>query len=115
VQRLLWASTGTKNPAYRDTRYVEALIGADTVDTLPRATLEAFRDHGAALTTLDKGVPEARQRLAAFAALGFDLGVLTQQLEDEGVEKFKQPFGKLLETLTQRAAQAASARPLVQR
>ena len=104
VQRLLWASTGTKNPAYPDTRYVEALIGPDTVDTLPMATLEAFRDHGTALATLDQGVPEARAMIANFAALGFDLNALTQQLEDEGVEKFKQPFGKLLQALTERAA-----------
>ena len=111
VQRLLWASTGTKNPAYRDTKYVEALIGPDTVDTLPRATLEAFRDHGTAMVALDQGIPDARERLATFAELGFDLDALTRQLEEEGVEKFKQPFAKLLEALTQRAAPSSTPSP----
>ena len=111
VQRLLWASTGTKDPAYRDTRYVDALIGPDTVDTLPRATLDAFRDHGTVLATLGRGIPEARQRLATFAALGFDLEALTRRLEDEGVEKFKQPFGKLLAALAHRAAAGPPAGP----
>lgn len=104
VQRLLWASTSSKNPAFSDVKYVEALIGADTVNTLPMETLNAYRDHGAPQAQLEQGVAEARQVLAQLPALGIDLDQLTQQLEDEGVEKFNKPFDKLLTILAQRIA-----------
>ena len=108
-QRLLWASTGAKNPAYRDTKYVEALIAAETVNTMPMATLAAFRDHGTARADLVAGIPEARTAMRRFADLGFSIEALTGQLEAEGVEKFKQPFGKLLQALAQRASHGQPA------
>ncbi|WML85608.1 transaldolase [Thiothrix subterranea] len=104
VQRLLWASTSSKNPAFSDIKYVEALIGADTVNTLPLETLNAYRDQGEPQARLEQGVAEARQVLAQLPALGIDLDQLTQQLEDEGVNKFNKPFDKLLNILAQRIA-----------
>ena len=100
VQRLLWASTSTKNPNYSDVKYVEALIGPDTVNTVPLETLEAYRDHGDPRTQLERDVKEAYRVLERLRELGIDLDKLTRQLEDEGVEKFNQPFDKLMETLT---------------
>ncbi|MBO0613496.1 transaldolase [Thiothrix fructosivorans] len=105
VQRLLWASTSSKNPAFSDVKYVEALIGADTVNTLPMETLNAYRDHGEPQARLEQSIAEAHQVLAQLPALGIDLDQLTQQLEDEGVEKFNKPFDKLLTILTQRIAE----------
>jgi transaldolase len=104
VQRLLWASTGTKNPAYSDVKYVEALIGPDTVNTAPIETLDAYRDHGQPKASLDKDVVEAARVLKRLPALGIDLDTITQQLEDEGVSKFNQPFDKLIGTLAQKGA-----------
>jgi transaldolase len=101
VQRLLWASTGTKNPAYSDIKYVEALIGPDTVNTFPVETLDAYRDHGEPGATLEKDVAEAARLLKHLPLLGISIEQITQQLEDEGVEKFCWPFDKLMETLTQ--------------
>ncbi len=98
-QRLLWASTSSKNPAFKDTKYVEALIGADTVDTVPLETIEAFRDHGVAANTLEQDLDKATELLEKVAAAGIDLAVLTQQLEDEGIEKFNAPFEKLLSAI----------------
>ena len=98
-QRLLWASTSTKNPAYPDLKYVEPLIGADTVNTLPPETLAAYRDHGDPAARLTEGVDQAAGNLAGLAELGLDLDQATQQLEDEGVEKFNQPFDSLMATL----------------
>jgi transaldolase len=102
VQRLLWASTGTKNPAYSDVKYVEALIGQDTVNTLPLETLNAYRDHGAPQASLEQDAAEASQVLQRLRALGISLDKVAQQLEAEGVEKFNQPFDKLMATLAQR-------------
>jgi transaldolase len=99
-QRALWASTSTKNPAYRDVLYVEELIGPNTVNTIPPDTLEAFRDHGEARESLSEGLEEARDRLAALAGLGLDLESLTETLQEEGVSKFVQPFDSLLATLS---------------
>jgi len=104
VQRLLWASTGTKNPAYSDVKYVEALIGPDTVNTVPWETLNAFRDHGAPQARLETEVAQAARVLKRLSKLGITLDHVTQQLEDEGVAKFDQPFDKLMTTLTQRAS-----------
>ncbi|SDE52679.1 transaldolase [Mucilaginibacter pineti] len=98
-QRLLWASTGSKNPAFKDTKYVEALIGPDTVDTVPLETVDAFRDHGVAANTLEGGLAEATATLAKLKDLGIDLDAITQQLEDEGIEKFNKPFEKLLNAI----------------
>jgi transaldolase len=106
VQRLLWASTGTKNPSYSDVKYIEALIGPDTVNTVPVETLDAYRDHGQPNARLEEGVAESRAALARLPELGIDLDAVAQQLEDEGVEKFNQPFDKLMAALAQ-----SSARP----
>ena len=102
-QRVLWASTGTKNPDYEDVKYVEALIGPDTVDTMPVATLDAYRDHGVPQARLELDLGKAAEILAGLAKLGIRIDALTQQLEDEGVEKFIQPFDKLMATLAQRS------------
>jgi transaldolase len=105
-QRLLWASTSSKNPAFKDTKYVEALIGADTVDTVPLETIEAFRDHGIAADTLEQGLAEATATLEKIKAAGIDIDKITQQLEDEGIAKFNQPFEKLLKSIDEQVAKA---------
>jgi transaldolase len=107
VQRLLWASTSTKNPNYSDVKYVEALIGPDTVNTAPPETLDAYRDHGEPKARLEQDVREARRVLELLPELGINIDNVTRQLEVEGVEKFIKPFDKLMETLAQR-----STRPL---
>ena len=84
VQRPLWASTGTKNPLYPDTLYVDALIGPDTVNTVPPATLNAFLDHGTVALTLERGLEEARDQLARLADLGVDLEAITQRIAGRG-------------------------------
>jgi len=98
-QRLLWASTSSKNPSFKDTKYVEALIGADTVDTVPLETIEAFRDHGIVANTLEQGLDKATETLERIKAAGIDIDKITQQLEDEGIEKFNKPFEKLLQAI----------------
>ncbi|MBS3784207.1 MAG: transaldolase [Anaerolineae bacterium] len=98
-QRLLWASTSTKNPAYSDIKYVEPLIGPKTVNTLPLRTIDAYRDHGHPEPRLEKEVDKARENLQTLAELGIDLDEATQQLEDEGVEKFVSSYEQLLEAL----------------
>lgn len=98
-QRLLWASTSSKNPAFKDTKYVEALIGPDTVDTVPLETIEAFRDHGVAADTLMLGLEQATETLGKLKAAGIDIDKITQQLEDEGIDKFNKPFEKLLKAI----------------
>ena len=96
VQRPLWASTGTKNPNYDDIKYVEALIGADTVNTLPLETLAAYRDHGDPKARIEVEVEQAGLLLARLPRLGINIDKVAQQLEDEGVDKFAKPFDKLL-------------------
>jgi transaldolase len=96
MQRLLWASTGTKNPAYRDTLYVETLIGENTVNTVPPATLDAFRDHGVARATLVAGLDEARQVFAEIERLRLPLDTATAQLVDDGIRLFVDAHDKLL-------------------
>jgi len=103
AQRLLWASTGTKNPAYSDVKYVESLIGADTVNTVPLDTLYAYRDHGEPQLRLEQGLEEARHVLELLPKLGVNIDELTRRLEDEGIEKFNEPFDKLLATLALRS------------
>jgi transaldolase len=105
-QRVLWASTSTKNPEYSDVKYVEPLIGAETVNTLPLKTIVAYRDHGNPALRLEDNVEESRKTLAKLADLGMDLDQLTQQLEDEGVEKFNQPYDTLMKTIEKKRAQA---------
>jgi len=100
VQRPLWASTSTKNPAYPDTLYVDALIGSDTVNTIPPATLGAFLDHGEAAPTLESGMEAARAYLAKLSALGIDLNAITQKLQDDGVSSFVKSFESLMASIT---------------
>lgn len=104
-QRPLWASTSTKNPSYPDTLYVDALIGPDTVNTLPDATLEAFLDHGTVARTVDADFAAARQVLDDVTALGVDLDEVAAALEAEGVASFEKSFDDLLATLTDKADQ----------
>ena len=106
-QRLLWASTGSKNPAFKDTKYVEALIGPDTVDTVPLETVDAFRDHGIAANTLAGGLEQATATLAKLKDLDIDLDAITQQLEDEGIEKFNKPFEKLLNAIEEQKSKVS--------
>ena len=104
VQRVLWASTGTKNQDYDDVKYVEALIGPGTVNTIPVETLSAYRDHGIPQARLEHDVEGAAGILDRLPELGIRIDDVTQHLEDEGVEKFNKPFDKLLEHLAQRSA-----------
>jgi transaldolase len=99
TQRLLWASTSTKNPEYSDVKYVESLIGRDTVDTAPVETLDDYRDHGEPKDRIEQEVVKARWMLDRLPELGISIDRVTQQLEDEGVEKFSESFDKLMETL----------------
>ncbi|MBT8368200.1 MAG: transaldolase [Deltaproteobacteria bacterium] len=99
VQRVLWASTGAKNPDYPDTIYVDELIGPDTVNTLPPATVDNFMDHGRVAETLTRGVAEAQLQIAKLAELGIDLNAITQQLQDDGVVAFAKPFNALMQSI----------------
>lgn len=105
-QRLLWASTSTKNPAYSDVKYVEALIGPGTVNTLPPETLKAYRDHGEPALRLQDGAVEAPGVLDQLAAAGIDLSQVARRLEAEGVEKFVKPFDHLIKTIEEQGAAA---------
>jgi transaldolase len=98
-QPLLWASTSTKNPSYSDTMYVEPLIGENTINTMPTDTIKAYRDHGQPASRITEGLDEAKAVLAKISSLGIDLDKATQQLEDEGVQKFIKPFESLMKTL----------------
>jgi len=95
VQRPLWASTSTKNPAYRDVLYAEELIGPNTVDTMPLETIENFRDHGRVRLSIEDNVPQAKAELAALEEVGIHYDQVTQQLLDEGVQKFADSFHEL--------------------
>ncbi len=99
VQRPLWASTGTKNPAYRDVMYVEELIGPNTVNTMPPATLAAFQDHGTAAATVEQDVAAARQVMQDLDVVGIQISQVTDTLEREGVATFKTAFEDLLHSL----------------
>ncbi|MDT8287851.1 MAG: transaldolase family protein, partial [Elusimicrobiales bacterium] len=105
-QRLLWASTGTKDPAYPDTLYVDALIGSPTVNTVPPATLKAFLDHGRAAPTLAEGTDQAADLLRELARRGVDLPRVTARLQEEGVAAFAKSFDGILA-----AVAAAAGRP----
>ena len=98
-QYMLWASTGTKNAAYSDVLYVESLIGPDTINTVPDATLDAFRDHGKAAATLTSGLAQAHAQFDALALAGVDMHAAGQQLQNEGVKLFEKAFDDLLKLL----------------
>jgi transaldolase len=108
-QRVLWASTSTKNPAYKDTMYVEELIGADTVDTMPEETIKAYQDHGSPEPRLRSGMQEARELLEELRAAGIDYDDLTDTLEREGVEKFADSFAELMGVLEDKRKALAPA------
>jgi transaldolase len=103
LQRPLWASTSTKNPAYRDVLYVEQLIGSDTVNTMPPATLEAFRDHGVTAKTVDSGYDTAERMIADLAAAGIPLAGVTDLLLTEGLASFQKSFDTLIAGLEAKA------------
>jgi transaldolase len=105
VQRLLWASTSTKNPAYPDTMYIDELIGPETVNTMPPETIEAFRDHGRLSYTLEKDVEAAQLTLDNLAELGIDLDEVTEQLQEDGVVAFARSFDELLATIEEKRRQ----------
>jgi transaldolase len=104
VQRPLWASTGTKNPAYSDVKYVEELIGPDTVNTMPPATMDAFRDHGKPRQTLEQGLTEASETAHRLSDARIDLIRVGEELQQEGVESFAQSFADLMATIEKRRA-----------
>jgi transaldolase len=109
VQRPLWASTSTKNPAYPDLIYVDTLIGPHTVNTMPPQTLQAFADHGTPQRTVDQGLEQARADLQALAAAGISLDQVTEELEADGVKKFADSFEQLLGTIEERRKQLMAA------
>jgi transaldolase/transaldolase/glucose-6-phosphate isomerase len=105
IQRPLWGSTGTKNASYSDVLYIEALIGPDTITTVPPATLDAFRDHGHVRLTLGTEEEESDAVLAAAAALGLDLPAITEQLQADGIKAFASSFDQLVATLGEKRSQ----------
>jgi transaldolase len=109
-QRPLWASTGTKNPAYSDTLYVDTLIGPDTVNTMPEKTIAAFLDHGTVKRTVDTDVDLARQQMKQLADLGIDIDAVTHQLEEEGIASFIKSFESLLAGVEAKRSQLAGVR-----
>ncbi len=102
-QRLLWASTSTKNPDYSDVKYIESLIFPDTVNTVPLETIDAYRDHGDPKSRIEQDAREASWIMTQLPQLGINIDKVTRQLEDEGVKKFDEPFDKLMETLTKKS------------
>jgi transaldolase/glucose-6-phosphate isomerase len=106
VQRLLWASTGTKNPAYSDVLYVEELIAADTVNTMPPATMDAFRDHGRVRSSLEENVEEAGRMMEALDRSGISIDAVTAELVESGVRQFSDDFDKLLGALERKSTAA---------
>jgi len=110
VQRPLWASTSTKNPAYPDLLYVDSLVGPDTVNTMPPQTLQAFADHGVVARTVDEDLDGARATIDGLAEVGVDLADVTDQLEVEGVASFAKSFEELLASLEQKAVALGAAR-----
>lgn len=105
VQRLLWASTSTKNPDYPDTLYVDGLIGPETVNTMPPKTIDAFRDHGHLSQSLEEDVEEAQLILDNLVELGIDLDDVTEQLQEDGVKSFSHSFDQLIEALSQKVSE----------
>lgn len=108
TQRLLWASTGNKNPKYDDLRYVQGLIGPKTVNTVPVETMDLFKEKGKPADTLEQGLDQAKKVLADLPKVGIDLDAQTEQLEKEGVQKFIEPFGKLLDSVEKKRQAAVN-------
>jgi transaldolase len=108
-QRCLWASTSTKNPAYSDVLYVDELIGAETVNTMPEETIEAFQDHGTVALTLERGLDEAKRVFDKLAEAGVDYDDVTRVLEEEGVQKFADSFAELLDGIRAKRGELAAA------
>ena len=103
VQRLLWASTSTKNPDYSDVMYVDPLIGPDTVNTMPEETITAFADHGKPVAnTIESGIEEARKTMAGLEKAGINFRDVARQLEEEGIQKFIDPYDQLMKTLNEK-------------
>ena len=109
VQRLLWASTSTKNPDYSDLKYVETLISPDTINTVTVETLDAYRSHGEPKARLEQDVEQASLVLQRLPELGINIDQVTQQLEDEGVERFNQSFDKLMNALIKKSTERQGA------
>ncbi len=107
VQRPLWASTSTKNPAYPDLAYVDTLIGPDTVNTMPDGTIADFLDHGTVARTVDSGVDDARAHLDRLAGVGIDMADVAEVLETEGVASFQKSFDELMQSLSDKAGALA--------
>ncbi|MDB4924445.1 transaldolase [Mucilaginibacter sp.] len=105
-QHVLWASTGTKDPSFPDTKYVDALIGPETVNTVPLETLEAYRDHGHPESRLDQDPDLAAQTLARLKKIGINIDEVTAQLENEGIEKFNKPYDQLLQAIEEKKARS---------
>ena len=105
VQRLLWASTSTKNPDSSDVKYIEALIAPDTINTVPLETIDAYRDHGDPSLRLEQDLDEANWIMARLPELGISIDKVTQQLEDEGIKKFAKPFDDLMAALTKKSSE----------
>lgn len=103
VQRLLWASTSSKNPNYSDIKYIEAIIGRDTINTVPPLTIDAYRDHGNPESRLGRDVEKASRIMLHLPELGINIDEITRQLEDEGVRKFNLPFDKLMEAIVKKS------------
>ena len=104
-QRVLWASTGTKNPEYSDVKYVEALIGEETINTLPKKTMNAYRDHGDPEPRLEEDLKKAPEIFDALRELGLDINAQTKKLEDEGIRKFVEPYDSLMTILEEKGNQ----------
>lgn len=104
-QRVLWASTGTKNPEYSDVKYVEALIGEETINTLPKKTMNAYRDHGDPEPRLEENLKKAPEIFDALRELGLDINAQTKKLEDEGIRKFVEPYDSLMTILEEKGNQ----------
>ena len=109
TQRCLWASTSTKNPAYRDVLYVEELIGPDTVNTMPEETIDAFEDHGVVAETVERGLDEARKLFDDLRDAGIDYADVSYTLEREGVQKFVDSFDELLAGIQEKRAMLTAA------
>jgi transaldolase len=108
-QRCLWASTSTKNPAYRDVMYVEELIGPETVNTMPEETIRAFQDHGEVALTLEQGLDEAKRLFEQLAEAGIEYDDVVRVLEEEGVQKFADSFAELLDGISAKRGELAAA------
>jgi transaldolase len=111
-QRVLWASTGTKNPAYSDIKYVEALIGPETINTLPQATMDAYRDHGDPEPLLETELEKSGEKFGILRHLDIDIDEQTRQLEEEGIRKFIEPYDSLMATLEKKRGEHDAAKKM---